>query len=62
MGRNPDYLIVGSGLASLVFGSLAAKSGKVVHIIEAHEFAGGFGHTFEMANKYKFNAQFHYVW
>jgi len=62
MIEKPDYLIVGSGLSSLVFGSLMAKSGKSVHIIEAHEFAGGFGHTFEMANKYKFNAQFHYVW
>jgi all-trans-retinol 13,14-reductase len=57
-----DYLIVGSGLSALVFGSLMAKSGKKVHILEAHEHPGGFGHTFPMANKFKFNAQFHYVW
>jgi len=58
----PDYLIVGSGLSALVFGSLMAKSGKKVQVLEAHEYPGGFGHTFPMAKKYKFNAQLHYVW
>ena len=57
-----DYLIVGSGLSALVFGSLMAKFGKKVQILEAHEYPGGFGHTFTIANKYKFNAQLHYVW
>jgi len=57
-----DYLIVGSGLSALTFGALMANSGKTVQIIEAHEHPGGFGHTFTMAKKYKFNAQFHYVW
>ncbi|CAN1211443.1 FAD dependent oxidoreductase [Tumidithrix helvetica PCC 7403] len=57
-----DYLIVGSGLSALVFGSLMANSGKTVRVLEAHEHAGGFGHTFTMAKKYTFNAQFHYVW
>jgi all-trans-retinol 13,14-reductase len=59
---SPDYLIVGSGLSALVFGALMAKSGKVVQILEAHEYPGGFGHTFTMAQKYHFNAQLHYVW
>ena len=54
-----DYLIVGSGLSALTFGALMANSGKTVQILEAHEHAGGFGHTFTMAKKYKFNAQFH---
>ncbi|MBA3875129.1 MAG: NAD(P)/FAD-dependent oxidoreductase, partial [Anaerolineae bacterium] len=58
----PDYLIVGSGLSALVFGALMANSGKTVQILEAHEHPGGFGHTFTMAKKYTFNAQFHYVW
>jgi phytoene dehydrogenase-like protein len=58
----PDYLIVGSGLASLVFGALMAQSGKTVQILEAHEHLGGFGHTFTFAEKYVFNAQLHYVW
>jgi all-trans-retinol 13,14-reductase len=57
-----DYLIVGSGLSALVFGALMAKSGKTVQILEAHEHPGGFGHSFTMAKKYTFNAQFHYVW
>ena len=58
----PDYLIVGSGLSALVFGALMANSGKTVQVLEAHEHPGGFGHTFTMAKKYTFNAQFHYVW
>ena len=62
MEGKTDYIIVGSGLAAMVFGALISKSGKSVLMLEAHEFPGGFGHTFEMANKYKFNAQFHYVW
>ena len=57
-----DYLIVGSGLSALVFGALMAKAGKIVHVLEAHEYPGGFGHTFTMAKKYHFNAQLHYVW
>jgi all-trans-retinol 13,14-reductase len=58
----PDYLIVGSGLSALVFGALMAKAGKTVQILEAHEYPGGFGHTFTMAKQYTFNAQLHYVW
>ncbi|MDD1438671.1 NAD(P)/FAD-dependent oxidoreductase, partial [Dolichospermum sp. ST_sed10] len=44
-----DYLIVGSGLSALVFGSLMAKFGKKVQILEAHEHPVGFGHTFTFA-------------
>ncbi len=58
----PDYLIVGSGLSALVFGALMAKAGNKVQIIEAHEYPGGFGHTFTYGKYYKFNAQLHYVW
>jgi all-trans-retinol 13,14-reductase len=58
----PNYLIVGSGLSALVFGALMAKSGQSVQILEAHEYPGGFGHTFTMAKQYHFNAQLHYVW
>jgi len=57
-----DYLIIGSGLSALVLGALMAKSGKKIQMIEAHELPGGFGHTFCMGEKYKFNAQLHYVW
>jgi len=58
----PDYLIVGSGLSALVFGALMAHAGKKVHILEAHEHPGGFGHTFTLSKHYTFNAQLHYVW
>lgn len=58
----PDYLILGSGLAGLSFAALMAKAGKQVKVLEVHEFAGGFGHTFVEGNKYRFNAQLHYVW
>lgn len=57
-----NYLIVGSGLSALVFGALMAKSGRSVQVLEAHEHPGGFGHTFTMAQQYRFNAQLHYVW
>ena len=57
-----DYLIVGSGLSALVFAALMANSGKKVQLLEAHEFAGGYGHTFAMGKNHKFNAQLHYVW
>lgn len=57
-----DYLIAGSGLSGLVFGSLMAKSGTNVLVLEAHDRPGGFGHTFTLAKKYTFNAQLHYVW
>ena len=57
----PDYLIVGSGISALAFGALMARSGRSVRVLEAHEFPGGYGHTFE-AGGYRFNAQLHYVW
>jgi phytoene dehydrogenase-like protein len=60
-----DYLILGSGLSALTFGALMAKAGRRVVILEAHEYPGGYGHTFvEKSQKYEyhFNAQFHYVW
>jgi phytoene dehydrogenase-like protein len=60
-----DYLVLGSGLSALSFGALMAKAGRKVAVLEAHEFPGGYGHTFTAEDKrheYRFNAQFHYVW
>jgi phytoene dehydrogenase-like protein len=57
-----DYLVVGSGLSSLVFAALASQAGAKVMVLEAHEYAGGYGHTFQMGKSAKFNAQLHYVW
>ena len=41
-----DYLVLGSGLSALSFGALIAKAGRQVVVLEAHEFPGGYGHTF----------------
>jgi len=60
--KTPDFLVLGSGLAGLSFAALMAKAGRSVRLIEAHEFPGGYGHSFVLANKYKFNAQLHYAW
>ncbi len=57
-----DYLILGSGLSALSFAALMAKSGKKVKLLEAHQYPGGYGHTFSQGKKYRFNAQLHYVW
>ena len=57
----PDYLVVGSGLAGLSFAALMAHAGRRVIVLEAHEHAGGYGHTFDVGG-YRFNAQLHYVW
>lgn len=60
--KTSEYLVVGSGIAGLVFAALMAKSGRKVMVMEAHEYAGGYGHTFSMGKSAKFNAQLHYVW
>ena len=57
-----DFLVVGSGISGLVFAALMANRGKKVVVLEAHEHAGGYGHTFQMGRSAKFNAQLHYVW
>jgi phytoene dehydrogenase-like protein len=56
-----DYVVVGSGLAALCFAALMARSGRRVLVLEAHDSAGGYGHTFGVGG-YRFNAQLHYVW
>lgn len=58
----PDFLILGTGLSALSFGALMAKSGRRVMFVEAHEYPGGYGHTFPQGSQYRFNAQLHYVW
>ena len=57
-----EYVVVGSGIAGLVFAALAASKGASVLVLEAHEHAGGYGHTFQLGKSAKFNAQLHYVW
>ena len=60
MKEQVDYLVLGSGLSSLSFSALMAKNKRTVKVLEAHEYFGGYGHTFPVGD-YKFNAQLHYV-
>ena len=62
VNNSADFLVVGSGISGLVFAALMARAGKKVVVLEAHEHAGGYGHTFQMGKSAKFNAQLHYVW
>lgn len=60
-----DYLVAGSGLSGLTFAALAARRGRKVLVVEAHEHPGGYGHTFaygKAPRTFRFNAQLHYVW
>ena len=56
-----DYVIIGTGMAALSAGALLANAGKRVCLLEAHDVAGGYAHTFRMGD-YFFCAQIHYVW
>lgn len=56
-----DYAIIGSGMSSLSVGSLLAKAGKKVCILEAHDIPGGYAHNFKMGD-FTFCAQIHYIW
>src|SRR5512139_22818 len=60
--RDDDYdeLVIGTGMAGLTVGALLARAGRRVLFLEAHEFAGGYAHTFPMGD-YRFCAQVHYV-
>lgn len=60
-GPDYDYVIVGSGSAALTVGALLAHAGHRVCLLEAHDVAGGYLHTFAMGD-YHFCAQVHYVW
>lgn len=55
-----DDLILGAGMAGLTLGALLARSGRRVLMLEAHEYPGGYAHTFEKG-AYRFCAQVHYV-
>lgn len=55
-----DDLIIGSGMAGLAVGSLLARAGRRVAVLEAHDSLGGYAHTFRMKD-YRFCAQVHYI-
>jgi len=56
-----DYLFIGTGNATLACASLLSNQGYKVCMLEAHDVAGGYAHTFER-NGYSFCAQVHYIW
>jgi all-trans-retinol 13,14-reductase len=55
-----DYVIIGSGMAGLTVGSLLARAGKSVCLLEAHEHPGGCAHSFPIG-RYTFCAAVHYI-
>lgn len=57
----PDYLIIGSGISALSVAALLAKAGHRITLLEAHNTAGGYAHTFEV-DHFQFCAQVHYIW
>jgi all-trans-retinol 13,14-reductase len=55
-----DDIVLGAGMAGLTAGALLARAGRRVLILEAHEYAGGYAHSFPMGD-YRFCAQVHYI-
>jgi len=53
--KNPEVIVIGSGIGGLCCGGLLAKAGKKVLILEAHSKPGGAAHGFEK-NGYKFES------
>ncbi|PIR45262.1 MAG: FAD-dependent oxidoreductase [Candidatus Vogelbacteria bacterium CG10_big_fil_rev_8_21_14_0_10_51_16] len=56
-----DYLFIGTGNSALTAASLLANAGKKVCMLEAHEYPGGYAHTFPWGD-FQFCAQVHYIW
>ena len=55
-----DAVIIGSGLGSMTCGSILAKEGKKVLLLEKHYVAGGFTHVFKR-KEYEWDVGIHYV-
>ncbi|MBS2029265.1 MAG: NAD(P)/FAD-dependent oxidoreductase [Deltaproteobacteria bacterium] len=60
MTTHYDDLVIGTGMGGLTVGAMLAKSGRRVLLLEAHDTAGGYAHTFQMKD-YRFCAQVHYI-
>ncbi|MEK7483111.1 MAG: NAD(P)/FAD-dependent oxidoreductase [Planctomycetota bacterium] len=56
-----DYIIIGSGMSALTVAALLAKKQYKVCLLEAHDTAGGYAHSFKMGD-FSFCAQVHYIW
>ncbi|HEY4221029.1 MAG TPA: NAD(P)/FAD-dependent oxidoreductase, partial [Myxococcota bacterium] len=60
MSDTYDTVIIGAGMGGLTVGSLLAKRGERVAMLEAHDVPGGCCHTFTMGD-YRFCAAVHYI-
>jgi all-trans-retinol 13,14-reductase len=60
-GAEYDYLFVGTGNSALTCATLLADAGYKVCMLEAHDRAGGYLHSFKIGH-YEFCAQVHYIW
>jgi len=60
-GSEYDYLFIGTGSATLTCATLLANAGYKVCMLEAHDRAGGYAHSFAIG-QYTFCAQVHYIW
>ncbi|MBT9588079.1 NAD(P)/FAD-dependent oxidoreductase [bacterium] len=60
---HPDYdvVVIGTGMAAISLAALLAQAGRRVCMLEAHDIAGGYVHSFRMG-QYHFCAQIHYIW
>lgn len=60
-GGEYDYVFIGAGNSALTAAALLANKGEKVCLLEAHDTAGGYAHTFTYGD-YSWCAQVHYVW
>lgn len=60
MSDHYDDLVIGAGMGGLTVGALLAKAGRRVLVVEGHDVAGGYAHTFTLKD-YRFCAQVHYI-
>ena len=57
---NYDVIMIGSGMGCLSAGSILAKEGKKVLILERHYTAGGYTHVFKRRG-YEWDVGIHYI-